>query len=70
MRALVTGCGRRLGFYLCEQLVASGWQVTGSYRSERARELACLRALGVELVQADFAVEEEVARLVRALGVP
>ena len=59
MRALVTGCGRRLGFYLCEQLVAAGWQVTGSYRSERA-ELAHLRALGVELVQADFAVEVQI----------
>lgn len=45
MRALVTGCGRRLGFYLCEQLVAAGWQVTGSYRSERP-ELATLAALG------------------------
>ena len=67
MRALVTGCGRRLGFYLCEQLVAAGWQVTGSYRSERP-ELARLRDLGVELVQADFALEGEVARLVTALG--
>lgn len=67
MRALVTGCGRRLGFYLCEQLVAAGWQVTGSYRSERP-ELARMRDLGVELVQADFAVEGEVARLVTALG--
>ncbi len=67
MRALVTGCGRRLGFYLCEQLVAAGWQVTGSYRSERP-ELARLRDLGVELVQADFALEGEVARLVTVLG--
>ena len=67
MRALVTGCGRRLGFYLCEQLVAAGWQVTGSYRSERP-ELARLRDLGVELVRADFAVEEDVARLVTVLG--
>ncbi|MDF2277392.1 pteridine reductase, partial [Aeromonas caviae] len=53
MRALVTGCGRRLGFYLCERLVAAGWQVTGSYRSERP-ELDRLRDMGVELVQADF----------------
>ena len=67
MRALVTGCGRRLGFYLCEQLVAAGWQVTGCYRSERP-ELVRLRALGVELVQADFAVEGDVARLVTTLG--
>jgi dihydromonapterin reductase/dihydrofolate reductase len=67
MRALVTGCGRRLGFYLCEQLVAAGWQVTGSYRSERP-ELAHLRALGVELVKADFAREGEVDGLIAALA--
>ena len=67
MRALVTGCGRRLGFYLCEQLVTAGWQVTGSYRSERP-ELAHLRALGVELVKADFAREGEVDGLIAALA--
>lgn len=67
MRALVTGCGRRLGYYLCEQLVAAGWQVTGSYRSKRP-ELARLAALGVELVQADLAREEEVGRLIAALA--
>ncbi|QSR72095.1 SDR family oxidoreductase [Aeromonas jandaei] len=67
MRALVTGCGRRLGFYLCEQLVAAGWQVTGSYRSERP-ELARLAALGVELVQADLAIEEQVGKLIDVLA--
>ncbi|HHQ4600391.1 TPA: SDR family oxidoreductase [Aeromonas veronii] len=67
MRALVTGCGRRLGFYLCEQLVAAGWQVTGSYRSERP-ELATLAALGVELVQADFGREEDVSKLIDVLA--
>ncbi|WP_429208404.1 SDR family oxidoreductase [Aeromonas veronii] len=66
MRALVTGCGRRLGFYLCEQLVAVGWQVTGSYRSERP-ELATLAALGVELVQADFGREDDVGKLIDVL---
>lgn len=64
MRALVTGCGRRLGFYLCEQLVAAGWQVTGSYRSERPE----LAALGVELVQADFASEADVGKLIEVLA--
>ncbi|MFM5592739.1 SDR family oxidoreductase [Aeromonas veronii] len=64
MRALVTGCGRRLGFYLCEQLVAAGWQVTGSYRSERPE----LAALGVELVQADFGREEDVGKLIDVLA--
>ena len=67
MRALVTGCGRRLGAYLCEQLVAAGWQVTGSYRSER-RELARLAALGIELVKADFNREEEVGKLIEVLA--
>lgn len=67
MRALVTGCGRRLGFYLCERLVAAGWQVTGSYRSERP-ELARLAALGVELVQADFGREEDVGKLIDVLA--
>lgn len=67
MRALVTGCGRRLGFYLCEQLVAAGWQVTGSYRRERP-ELATLAALGVELVQADFGREEDVGKLIDVLA--
>ena len=67
MRALVTGCGRRLGFYLCEQLVAAGWQVMGSYRSERP-ELATLAALGVELVQADFGREEDVGKLIDVLA--
>ncbi|HDX8362667.1 TPA: SDR family oxidoreductase [Aeromonas veronii] len=67
MRALVTGCGRRLGFYLCEQLMAAGWQVTGSYRSERP-ELATLAALGVELVQADFGREEDVGKLIDVLA--
>ena len=44
------------GFYLCEQLVAAGWQVTGSYRSERP-ELDRLRDVGVELVPTDFTRE-------------
>ncbi|MFM5431510.1 SDR family oxidoreductase [Aeromonas veronii] len=67
MRALVTGCGRRLGFYLCEQLVAAGWQVTGSYRRERP-ELATLATLGVELVQADFGREDDVGKLIDVLA--
>ena len=66
MRALVTGCGRRLGFYLCEQLVAAGWQVTGSYRSERP-ELDRLRDVGVELVQRT-SPGKEVGAVVTALA--
>lgn len=67
MRALVTGCGRRLGFYLCQQLVTAGWQVVGQYRSEHGG-LDALRALGVELIQADFTHQEEVLALGHAVA--
>lgn len=67
MRALVTGCGRRLGFYLCERLLAAGWQVAGSYRTERS-ELARLREAGAELWQTDFTRLEEVAQLAQAVA--
>lgn len=53
MRALVTGCGRRLGFYLCQQLLAKGWQVSGCYRQSR-EQLSQLAELGGELIQADL----------------
>lgn len=62
MRALVTGAGRRLGFYLCQQLLALGWQVVGQYRREH-EGLASLRAAGATLIQADFEREEEVRAL-------
>lgn len=67
MRALVTGCGRRLGFYLCERLLAAGWQVAGCYRTERP-ELARLREAGAELWQTDFTRLEEVAQLAQAVA--
>lgn len=67
MRALVTGCGRRLGFYLCERLLAAGWQVAGSYRTERP-ELARLREAGAELWQTDFTRLKEVAQLAQAVA--
>ena len=76
MRALVTGCGRRLGFYLCEQLVAAGWQVTGSYRSERP-ELARLRAsidnmdaAIIHLLAERFKVTQRVGELKATAGLP
>ena len=47
--------------------MTAGWQVTGSYRSERP-ELATLAALGVELVQADFGREEDVGKLIDVLA--
>lgn len=53
MRALVTGCGRRLGFYLSQALSAQGWDVVGHYRTEHDG-LQQLRTQGIALIQADF----------------
>lgn len=55
---LITGIGRRLGFFLAHQFVELGYQVIGQYRSER-EELAQLRALGVTLIKADFSQRQQ-----------
>ncbi|UPW19862.1 SDR family NAD(P)-dependent oxidoreductase [Agarivorans sp. TSD2052] len=55
---LITGIGRRLGFFLAHQFLDMGYQVIGQYRSERA-ELTALRNKGVTLIQADFSLREQ-----------
>ncbi len=57
MRALITGCGRRLGFYLSQKLRETGWQVLGHYRTERD-SLQTLRSQGIELIAADLSNQE------------
>lgn len=52
-RAMVTGCGRRLGFYLTQALLDSGWSVVGQYRTPRT-ELNTLEEQGAILHQVDF----------------
>ncbi|MCL1140507.1 dihydromonapterin reductase [Shewanella pneumatophori] len=50
---LITGVGKRVGFYLAQHLSKSGYQVIGTYRTPRP-ELQQLEALEVQLLQCDF----------------
>ena len=66
MRALVTGCGRRLGFYLSEALKAEQWDVVGHYRTEH-EGLDKLREQGIDLVKADFNDTDGVFSLIESI---
>lgn len=50
---LITGVGKRLGFALAQQLLADGYKVVGTYRSEYP-QLQLLRDSGADLQQVDF----------------
>ena len=68
MRALVTGCGRRLGILPVRTAGGRGLAGDGQLSQRASPSWPACGHLGVELVQADFAVEGEVARLVTVLG--
>ena len=50
---LITGVGKRLGFALAQQLLADGYKVVGTYRSDYP-QLQRLRDSGADLQQVDF----------------
>ncbi|WP_372384325.1 dihydromonapterin reductase [Vibrio sp. BS-M-Sm-2] len=50
---LITGVGKRLGFALAQQLLADGYKVVGTYRSDYP-QLQLLRDGGADLQQVDF----------------
>ncbi|MEZ8242310.1 dihydromonapterin reductase [Vibrio splendidus] len=50
---LITGVGKRLGFALAQQLLADGYSVVGTYRSDYP-QLQLLRDSGADLQQVDF----------------
>ncbi len=50
---LITGVGKRLGFALAQQLLADGYNVVGTYRSDYP-QLQLLRDNGADLQQVDF----------------
>lgn len=60
---LITGVGQRIGQYLAEQLQAQGYQVIGTYRTERP-SLTKLSEQGVQLYQCDFNQSLQVTRLI------
>ncbi|MCL1059403.1 dihydromonapterin reductase [Shewanella gelidimarina] len=50
---LITGVGKRVGFYLAKHLAQQGQKVIGTYRSQYP-QLQELETLGVELYRCDF----------------
>ncbi len=60
---LITGVGQRIGFYLAEHLQQQGYQVLGTYRTQRP-SLQRLSDLGVTLIKCDFDSPDQVASLI------
>ncbi len=56
---LITGVGKRLGFALAQQLLADGYKVVGTYRSDYP-QLQLLRDDGADLQQVDFYQQSDV----------
>ena len=63
---LITGVGQRIGFYLAEHLQQQGYQVIGTYRTQRS-SLDHLRDLGVDLIQCDFNISDQVRSLIASV---
>jgi len=56
---IITGVGKRLGFFLAELLLKQGHHVIGSYRSDYP-QLEKLRLLGADLIYCDFYQQQSV----------
>jgi dihydromonapterin reductase/dihydrofolate reductase len=63
---LITGVGKRVGFYLAKHLAQQGQKVIGTYRSQYP-QLQQLETLGVELHQCDFDDELQLDELLATL---
>lgn len=60
---LITGVGQRIGYYLAEHLQQQGYQVIGTYRTQRS-SLDHLLSLGVKLIHCDFDSSTQVDALI------
>lgn len=64
---LITGVGKRVGFYLAKHLAQQGHKVIGTYRSQYP-QLQELEVLGVELHQCDFYHDAQLDELLKKLA--
>ncbi|PMM46114.1 dihydromonapterin reductase [Vibrio splendidus] len=64
---LITGVGKRLGFALAQQLLADGYKVVGTYRSDYP-QLQLLRASGADLQQVDFYQQSSLESFLHYVG--
>ncbi|MCZ8501194.1 dihydromonapterin reductase [Vibrio lentus] len=64
---LITGVGKRLGFALAQQLLADGYKVVGTYRSDYP-QLQLLRDSGADLQQVDFYQQSSLESFLHYVG--
>ncbi|PTO90935.1 dihydromonapterin reductase [Vibrio sp. 10N.286.48.B8] len=64
---LITGVGKRLGFALAQQLLADGYNVVGTYRSDYP-QLQLLRDSGADLQQVDFYQQSSLEEFLHYVG--
>ncbi|MFA0160475.1 dihydromonapterin reductase [Vibrio splendidus] len=64
---LITGVGKRLGFALAQQLLADGYNVVGTYRSDYP-QLQLLRDNGADLQQVDFYQQSSLEEFLHYVG--
>ena len=64
---LITGGAQRLGLAMALDLLAQGFHVIVTYRSERPA-LASLTDAGAETIQCDFAQNSDIARLIQHIN--
>ena len=64
---LITGVGKRLGFALAQQLLADGYKVVGTYRSDYP-QLQLLRDSGADLQQVDFYQQSSLEEFLHYVG--
>ncbi|MCZ4309690.1 dihydromonapterin reductase [Vibrio atlanticus] len=64
---LITGVGKRLGFALAQQLLADGFKVVGTYRSDYP-QLQLLRDSGADLQHVDFYQQSSLESFLHYVG--
>ena len=63
---LITGAGQRIGLHCAQQLLADGYDVIFSYRTEKPG-VQTLRDLGATALQADFSTEHGILGFIEQL---
>ncbi|BDM63491.1 dihydromonapterin reductase [Shewanella sp. NFH-SH190041] len=63
---LITGVGRRAGFFLARTMLETGQAVIGTYRSQRA-EIEQLLAMGAHLYPVDFCCQSQVEQFIAVI---
>lgn len=63
---LITGAGQRIGLHCAQQLLADGYDVIFSYRTEKPG-VQTLRDLGATALQADFSTEHGILGFIKQL---